>query len=320
MVFFVIIIIFLSLFGSPIFLSVFLASVFILFCSILFRFTVFSEVEKMKKQVTALEQNASDYEVGTQLLIRRDLELSRANEKLRYVDELKSDFISVAAHQLRTPLSGIKWTLNMLMSGDMGALNNDQKTFLMKSYESNNRMINLVNDMLSVDRIQSSKIHYAFNHISIMDLLDNVLFEINPEASKQNVKIEFKNKIENLPLAYIDPETMRAVFQNLLENAIKYNTAGGKIILDIQHKKDWLEISIQDDGIGIPEDEKPRLFERFFRARNAIRHETDGSGLGLYISRSIVEKNGGKIWFESTEGAGATFYFTVPLGTITKKV
>ena len=233
----------------------------------------------MKDRLIKLEQIASEYSTSIKLLVRRDLELSRANEKLQKFDEAKSNFISVVAHQLRTPLSGIKWTLNMILNGDMGELNNDQKTFLMKSYESNNRMITLVNDMLDADRIQSSKIHYGFRQINIMNLLDNILFEINPQATKKNISIEFKNKPENIPQAYADPKTMRAVFQNLLENAIKYTMNGGKIELDIKNKEEMLEISISDTGIGIPEDQKKNIFERFFRASNAIKLETDGSGL-----------------------------------------
>ena len=151
-------------------------------------------IEEMKAKIAKLEQIADEYNTGTKLLIRRDLELSRANEKLQKFDEIKSNFISIVAHQLRTPLSGIKWTLSMLLNGDMGPLNNDQKTFLMKSYESNTRMITLVNDMLVADGIQSGKVHYGFKHIDIIDLMDNVLFEVSPQASKRNISINYKNK------------------------------------------------------------------------------------------------------------------------------
>src|SRR3989338_8756189 len=272
-----------------------------------------SRVEEMRGKIKKLEQVADEYNTGTKLLIRRDLELSRANEKLRKFDEAKSNFISIVAHQLRTPLSGVKWTLSMLLSGDMGELNNEQRTFLMKSYESNTRMITLVNDMLVADGIQSGKVHYGFKHIDIIDLMDNVLFEVSPQANKRNIKIEYKNKFENLPQAYVDPETMRAVLQNLLENAIKYTIEGGRIEIDVKQEPDHLVISIADNGIGIPKDQAKDVFVKFFRARNAVKQETDGSGLGLYIAKSIVEKNGGTIWFDSEEGKGSSFYFTVPL-------
>ena len=271
-----------------------------------------SEVEEMERKLARFEQVSAEYNTSIKLLIRRDLELSRANEKLTKFDEVKSNFISVVAHQLRTPLSGLKWTLSMLINGDLGPLNNDQKTFLMKSYEGNDRMINLVNDLLVADGIQSGRVHYGFKHIDIIDLMDNVLFDVSPQAAKRSISIVYKNKFENIPKAYVDPETMRAVLQNLLENAIKYTIDKGKIEIDVKKEADHLVISISDDGIGIPKDQAKDVFVRFFRARNAIKRETDGSGLGLFIAKTIIEKNGGKIWFESVEGKGTTFYFTVP--------
>ncbi len=273
-----------------------------------------SELEqKIRERTAELKSLLADQEKSARMLVRRDLELTRANEKLQELDSVKSDFISVVAHQLRTPLSGVKWTLSMLLSGDMGELNNEQKTFLMKTYESNARMITLVNDMLVADRIQSGRVHYGFKHLDIINLMDNVLFEIAPTASKRNISIIYKNKFENLPQAYVDPETMRAVLQNLLENAIKYTIDGGKVEIDVKQDGEYLLVSIADSGIGIPEDQKGEVFSKFFRARNAIKKETDGSGLGLYIAKTVVEKNGGKIWFETEEGKGTTFYFTVPL-------
>lgn len=279
------------------------------------RFGIFflSDIEAKDEKIARMEQVVLEYNTGTKLLIRRDLELSRANEKLQKFDETKSNFISVVAHQLRTPLSGVKWTLSMLIGGDMGELNNDQKTFLMKTYESNTRMIALVNDMLVADGIQSGRMHYGFKHIDIEDLFDNVLFEVNPQAVKKNISLKYKNKIEKLPKIYADPDKMRAVIQNLLENAIKYTIDKGKVEINIVQENDHLVISIADDGIGIPADQTKDIFMKFFRARNAIKHEANGSGLGLFIAKEIVEKNGGTLWFEGREGGGTTFYFTVPL-------
>ena len=136
---------------------------------------------------------------------------------------------------------------------------------------------------------------------------------MSPRASKRNISIEYKSKFQNLPQAYVDPEAIRAVLQNLLENAIKYTIDGGRIEINVKKDNDHLVISMTDNGIGIPEDQAKDVFVKFFRASNAIKQETDGSGLGLYIAKTIVEKNGGTIWFESVEGKGSTFYFTVPL-------
>ncbi len=290
--------------------------IFLIIAALIFFLQIFIVIKCVLSEYVEVEKLKSlleDQKNSTKLLIRRDLELSRANEKLQKFDEVKSNFISVVAHQLRTPLSGMKWTLSMLLNGDMGELNNDQKTFLMKSYESNTRMITLVNDMLVADGIQSGRVHYGFKHIDIINLMDNVLFDVSPQAAKRNISIVYKNKFENLPQAYVDPETMRAVLQNLLENAIKYTIDGGTIEIDVKKEADKLVISIADNGIGIPKDQAKNVFVKFFRARNAIKRETDGSGLGLYISKTIVEKNGGTIWFDSVEGKGSTFYFTVPL-------
>ncbi len=232
---------------------------------------------------------------------------------LRELDRKKSDFLSVAAHQLRTPLSGLRWTFNMLLNGDIGPISDNQKTFLMKGYENNIRMITIVNDMLVADKLSFSRTNYEFKEVNISDLIDNVLSEISSQASKRNISIEYKNKSKDLPPAYVDTELIHVVLQNLLQNAVKYTIDGGKIEIDVKKEENHLIVSIADNGIGIPEDQQKDVFTKFFRARNAVKQETDGSGLGLYIAKTIVEKNGGIIYFESHDGKGTTFYFTVPL-------
>src|SRR3989344_685869 len=151
-----------------------------------------TELEKLLRIV--LEQDNS-----AKLLIRRDLELTRANEKLHELDQAKSNFISIVAHQLRTPLSGVKWTLNMVLGGSFGQLTTEQQSFLMKCYESNERMIILINDMLGADRIDSDKLKYHFVPTQIFDLLDNVLFEMTSVISKKKLRMSFVNRDSNLP-------------------------------------------------------------------------------------------------------------------------
>jgi len=268
----------------------------------------FNENEKIKRLMEGQETSA-------RLLIRRDLELTRANEQLRELDQRKSEFISVVAHQLRTPLSGIKWTLNMLLNGDLGKLNPEQKTFLMKGYESNQRMITLVEDMLNADRVNSGKYSYNLSLIQITDLIDNTLYDLVPLANKKNIKINYLHSPVEVPKVIIDPEKMRQVIQNLVENAIKYTPKNGEINITVSVKSsEFVEVSIADSGIGIPEDQKKQIFTRFFRAKNAVKVETDGSGLGLFIVKGIVEKHGGTVGFNSEEGKGTTFYFTTKIG------
>src|SRR3989344_3002575 len=265
-----------------------------------------TELEKLRRII-------SDQQNSARMLIRRDLELTRANEKLHELDQAKSNFISIVAHQLRTPLSGVKWTLNMVLGGSFGQLTTEQQSFLMKCYESNERMIILINDMLGADRIDSEKLKYHLVPTQIFDLMDNVLFEMTSTIAKKKIQMSFVNKDRSLPQVLIDTEKMRAVFQNLLENAPKYTPAGGKIEINYKVVGDFIQVTIRDTGIGIPEDERKNIFNRFFRAKNAVKIETDGSGLGLFIAHGIIEKHGGKIWFESNQEGGTAFHFTIPI-------
>lgn len=283
---------------------------------VLFGLQFFALREKIMPRFTevdTLQKALQNQEVGAKMLIRKDLELVRANEKLRELDAIKSNFISVAAHQLRTPLTAIKWTIDMILGGSLGPLTTEQRGFLMKGYESNERMIILVNDMLVADRAESDRMQYQFAPLQIVDLMDNVLYEVTTLANKKNVAIEVAPPSTPLPRVTVDAEKIRAVLQNLLENAVKYTPEGGKINVTTSATPESIRIAIKDTGIGIPEEQQKNIFSRFFRAPNAIKIQTDGSGLGLFITKSIVEKHGGKIWFESSLGQGTTFYFTLPL-------
>lgn len=269
---------------------------------------------QVEERTLKLKQLLEQQEENSKQLIRRDLELTRANEQLRSLDEMKTDFVSVATHQLRTPLSAIRWTLSMLLNGDLGPLSNEQRTFLMKAYESNNRMIALIGDMLFADQIESGKLKSTFYMTTALpDLLDNLLLELNPLAQKKQVKIIFEHPAEPYPLARIDSPNIRAVMQNLVENAVKYTDAGGSVTITLgKDSPDTLAVTVADTGIGIPQDEQQHLFTRFYRAKNAKLKETDGSGLGLFIAKQIVEKYHGKIWFESSADKGTTFHVTLP--------
>ncbi len=264
---------------------------------------------KVAERTAELKKLLSEQERSGKLLIRRDLELTRVNEKLRDLDQRKSEFLSVAAHQLRTPLSGIKWTLDMILNEELGHVSNEQKVFLMKSYESNDRMIRLVEDMLRADQIDAGKYDLKLVSTQVLDLIDNVLYEIMPSATKRQIKVEFRHS--DIPKLNIDQEKMRAVFENLIDNAVKYSRPGGVVLIDARRLPGAVEFIVKDDGIGIPEDQQALIFSRFFRARNSLKVETDGNGLGLFIVKSIIEMHGGKVWFESAENKGTTLYFTI---------
>lgn len=270
-----------------------------------------SKVEERTKELKGLIEE--QYK-ASKLLIRRDLELTRANDLLRELDERKSEFLSIVAHQLRTPLSGIKWTLNIMLSGDLGPLSEEQKSFLMKGYESNQRMIALVEDMLGADRVGSGRLKYSFTSEQLLDIIDNVIYELIPLAKKKNIKISFIDRKETLPKVSIDPDKIRGVLQNLIENAIKYTHPNGTIEISTKETNGMIETMIKDNGIGIPSAQQKNIFNRFFRAKNAVKIQTDGSGLGLFIANGIVERHGGKMWFESVEDKGSSFYFTLKIG------
>jgi signal transduction histidine kinase len=283
---------------------------------VLFGLQLFALYEKIMprfSEMETLQKTLQSQESGAKMLIRKDLELVRANEKLRELDVAKSNFISVAAHQLRTPLTATKWTINMILGESLGPLTTDQRGFLMKGYESNERMITLVNDMLVADRTESGKMQYQFSPIQIIDLIDNVLYEVAAVAHKKNIMVEMTERDTSLPKVTVDAEKIRAVLQNLLENAVKYTKEGGKIEVTAGADSGSIKVSIKDSGIGIPEDQQKNIFNRFFRAANALKVETDGSGLVLFITKNIVEKHGGKIWFESEQNKGTAFYFTLPI-------
>lgn len=263
------------------------------------------KVEKMKQVI-------SDLNNSTKLLIQRDLELTRANDKLRDLDKMKSEFVSLATHQLRTPLSGVRWSLSMLLNGEMGELTPEQKLYVMKTYESNNRMITLINDMLQADRVEGGTLKFKFTPTNLTYLFENVLTELRQVGEKRKVSVNFKSETDIPPLM-MDSENMRIVLQNLIDNAIKYSRENSEVTVELKKSDVNIEITVQDQGIGIPLENQANIFKRFFRAPNAVHTETDGSGLGLYIVESIIQRHRGTIRFVSTENVGTTFYVTLPI-------
>lgn len=253
----------------------------------------------------------SENEIIEQEVRDRTEELTKANAELRELDKRKSEFLSIAAHQLRTPLSGLKWAMSMLIGGDVGPVSNEQKVLLMKSYEGNERMIGLVNEMLSANQIDTGTFALQTAATQVLDLIDNVLYEVLPSASKMHITIRFDHGDNAIPPLMIDPEKMRRVFQNLLDNAIKYSRPGGEVSISVSRAGSTVQFAIRDHGIGIPADEQTQIFSRFFRARNARKTDPNGNGLGLYITKNIIEMHRGKIWLESNENSGTTFYFTL---------
>jgi len=233
-----------------------------------------------------------------------------SREKL--VQRMKTEFVSIAAHQLRTPLSAIKWSLRMLLDGDEGELTEKQKELMEKTYFSNQRMINLVNDLLNVSRIEEGRFLYELEDVSLKETIRSIIDSVEPAVARKKLEIIFQGEQRTFPNIKADREKITLAIQNIIDNAVKYSPEKGRIVISLEEDDGFLLVSIKDSGIGIPRSQQARVFQRFFRAGNAISQETEGTGLGLFISRNIIEAHKGRIWFESQEGKGTTFYFTIP--------
>lgn len=240
------------------------------------------------------------------------LQVQQTRERL--ISQMKSEFISIAAHQLRTPLSAVKWTLKMMAEGDVGQLTAEQKEFLMRGYEVNERMIVLVNDLLNVARIEEGRFGYTFTPTDYVAYVADYLDRYKQTAASRSITVEFDRPTETLPKIMLDPSKMDLVLQNLLDNAVKYSKPNGSIVVRIKKGADnMLETAIEDHGVGIPQHQVHRLFTKFFRGDNVIRMQTQGSGLGLFIVKNIVKNHGGDVHAESQENVGTKMIFTVPI-------
>jgi len=230
----------------------------------------------------------------------------------KMIDQMKSEFISIAAHQLRTPLSAIKWVIKMLLDGDMGKLNDEQSKILFKGYRSNERIINLVNDMLNVSRIEEGRFGYSFGRENFEEALKIVIDNLDNQIKEKNLDLKII-KPKKIPLVYMDKQKMVLVLQNLIENSVKYTPENGKIEVSLEPGKRFVNVSVKDSGVGVPEKDQIKLFTKFFRAENVIKMQTEGSGLGLFMVKNIIEKHGGDISVKSKEGEGTEMNFTLPL-------
>ncbi len=239
--------------------------------------------------------------------------------KEKEVDKMKSEFISIASHQLRTPLSAIKWFMEMLIAGDLGKVKKDQLEFIKKTHVSAQRMSELVNDLLNISRIESGKVGISPEPTDMVEMANSIIDEIGPVFIKREQKILFKKPKTKLKSLRIDPKLIRQVIVNLLSNASKYTPEKGKIILKYEIKKPNFLITVKDNGYGIPKKEQARIFSKFFRADNIAGKDTEGTGLGLYVVKQITEASGGKTWFESEEDKGTEFYISLPLAGSTAK-
>jgi len=245
-------------------------------------------------------------EIGGAIMVFRDITIEKE------IDRAKSEFVSLASHQLRTPLTTIKWQAEALLAEDFGKISKKQKECLEGLYQANQRMIELVRALLNVSRIELGTLVVESEPTNLREIADSVLGELLPEIKNKKLNMK-KSYDKNLAIINADTKLIRIVFQNLLSNAVKYTPEKGKVSLIIKKQKPDILIKVTDTGYGIPKAQQLKICTKLFRADNVRRKDPNGTGLGLYIVKSIVEKSGGKIWFESVEDKGTTFYVTIPL-------
>ena len=262
---------------------------------------------ELELQVETIPIHDKDKNIYRYLKVLRDV--SRENA----IAKSKSEFISVAAHQLRTPLSAIKWVFKMLLDGDAGSINNEQQMFLQKGYQSNERIIQLVTDMLDVARIEEGRFGFEFYYADVINIIKKAMEAFQVKAIEKNIKLTLESPPNPIKPIKVDPTRIELALQNLIDNALKYTLSGGDIIVKVELAGSFVQISIKDSGVGIPDGQEKKLFTKFFRGTNAVKIQTEGTGLGLFITRNIILRHGGKIWAETKEGKGSIFYFTLPI-------
>ena len=285
------------------------------------KFTI-TEKDEIGQLKNALNELVSRLQTGVAQDVSKHKELSRA----------KTDFVALASHQLRTPLSIIKWYVDFLIAGDAGDISAEQKKYLKEVYLSNERLIELVNALLDVSRIDVGTFSIEPEPTDIIKKVDVSIQKFLQEIDEKQIKLE---KIyDELPMINLDPRLTKTVFENLISNAVKYAPKKGIIRIEIKKTQTNIYIKISDNGCGIPREQQPQIFTKLFRADNVRRIESVGTGLGLYIVKAIIEKSGGKIWFQSPsleflaqkdkkplEGKsnGTTFFITIPLKGMKRK-
>lgn len=237
--------------------------------------------------------------------------LRRTNEKLRRLDEIKDDFISMASHQLRTPLTSVKGYVSMVLDGDAGRLTPLQRKLLNQSFVSSQRMAYLISDLLNVSRLRTGKFIIDAAPTNLAKVIQDEVDQLQETVKGRNLTLNYTHS-DRFPTLMVDETKMRQVIMNFIDNAIYYTPSGGHIEVTLSETPKTIQLTVTDNGIGVPRPEQHHLFTKFFRARNAKHARPDGTGLGLFMAKKVIIAQGGAVIFKSQQGKGSTFGFTFP--------
>ncbi|HEX4774293.1 MAG TPA: HAMP domain-containing sensor histidine kinase [Candidatus Saccharimonadales bacterium] len=237
-------------------------------------------------------------------------QLKESNSKLLALDEAKDDFISMASHQLRTPLTSVKGYISLVLEEDAGKISQQQHKLLGQAFSSSQRMVYIIADLLNVSRLRTGKFIMESSPVNLADVVEQELAQLQDTAESRSLKLIF-DKPADFPILMLDDTKTRQVIMNFVDNAIYYTPAGGEITVKLADRPTAVELRVEDTGIGVPKSEQPHLFTKFYRAANARKARPDGTGLGLFMAKKVVIAQSGSIIFESHEDKGSTFGFTL---------
>jgi len=262
--------------------------------------------EDLVLEITSVHMKIEGERVST-LVILHNITRQKLAEKM------KSEFVNLAAHQLRVPISGIKWFLQTLLDENIGDLNKKQKEIVEQAVKINSKVVYLLDDLLKVIEIDQGKYLKKLALNSVESVIRSAIEEAEPVLKEKKVKIKLVKSEGDIPEVMVDRERLKIAIKNIIDNAAKYTFGGGSIKVFLNRQEKCVQVKIKDTGVGIPLSQQEKVFNKFFRASNALKINTEGSGLGLYIAKNIIEAHQGRIWFESEENKGTTFYFTIPI-------
>lgn len=239
-------------------------------------------------------------------------DLTTSNRQLLRLDQAKDEFVSMASHQLRTPLTSVKGYIDMVLEGDAGKITDQQKHLLREAFSSSERMVHLINDFLSVSRLQTGKFMIDKRPVDLAKVTAQEVDGLRTTASGHQLKLVYKQP-KHIPIVQADENKIRQVMMNFMDNAIYYSPEGKSIDISVAKEADRVMFTVKDHGMGVPKSEQSSLFGKFFRASNARKQRPDGTGVGLFLAKKVITSHRGGIIFESAEGEGSTFGFWLPV-------